>query len=200
MFIRVFAILLVLLFRPADAAPDFSVAEITAAAAPINARFGEISVVAAGPRLEIFPVPSSVAPLLSSWRSALWDALSRAEIFRGGASPSLSLSVIVMEFARSGDTLIVFARYQLRDPTSATPFFSADIMTDAGATSIDNGIPPLNDTASVTHYPREVNEAVRSNIAIFVHQLEAFARTPAQPPGAPGLAPAEQAFVPSLQH
>jgi hypothetical protein len=192
MCIRIFAITLaLLLFRPVVASTDFSVNQITPAATPINARLGQISVVAAGPRLEIFPVPSSVAPLLSSWRSALRNALSRAELFREGASPSLSLSVTVMAFVRLGDTLIVFARYQLRDPTSAAPFFSADIMTDAGATSIDNEIAPLNDTAGVMHYPREVSEAVRSNIAIFVHQLETFAEPPSPPRGAPGVALAE---------
>ena len=140
---RIAAILFVLLLSP-------SIAAIARAAAPIDAELGAISVMPAGWQLEIYPLPPSLPPLLPNWRSALRNALLQAAIFRGGAAPPLSLSVKVTEFALTGNTLTVFARYQLDSPGAAAPVFQTDVMTDAGVTTIDNGLPVVDYSARAT--------------------------------------------------
>jgi hypothetical protein len=173
-------VLVFLLFGPVPASADVTVSDIAPAAVPIYGQLGEVVVVPAGPRLEIYPIAPAVEPLLRHWEGALRTALTRAAIFRGGASAPLSLQVTVMEFARSGDTLIVFARYRLHQQGAAEPIYSADVMTDAGITSTDNGINTLVDSARVTQNPEQVKQAVRSNIAEFVDRLEAFAKNQEQ--------------------
>ena len=127
----------------------------------------------AGWQLEIYPLPPSLPSLLPSWRSALQNALLRAGIFRGGSAAPLSLSVKVMEFALSGNTLIVFARYQLDAPGADAPVFQTDVMTDAGVTTIDNGLPILDYSARATANRHQADQAIRLNIAEFVDRLEA---------------------------
>ena len=141
---------------------------------PIDAGLDGISVVPAGWPLEIYPLPPTLPPLLPSWRSALRNALLQAAVFRGGAAPRLSLSVKVMEFALAGNTLTVFVRYQLESPGAASPIFQTDVMTDAGVTTIDNGLPVLDYSARATENRQQVEQAVRLNIAEFVDRLEAF--------------------------
>ena len=110
--------------------------------------------------------------------SALRSALQQADIFRGGSGP-LSLSVKVMEFALNGNTLTVFARYQLEGPGATAPNSQTDVMTDAGITVIDNGLPVIDHSARAMQNRRQVDEAVRSNVAEFIDRLDAF--TAAQP-------------------
>ena len=86
----------------------------------------------------------------------------------------MTLSVKVMEFALNGNTLSVFARHQLDSPRSAEPFFQTDVMTDAGVTSIDNGLPVLDYSARATQNRQQVDEAVRLNIAEFLDRLAAI--------------------------
>jgi hypothetical protein len=117
--------------------------------------------------------------VLPSWHSELQNALMRTAMLRGDPARPLSLSVKVMEFALTGNTLTVFARYQLNSPDSAAPIFQTDIMTDAGVTTIDNGLPVLDYSARATANRQQVDRAVRLNIAEFVDRLEAF--TAAQP-------------------
>jgi hypothetical protein len=165
------ATLLVLLLSRSVGATDFNLA----AGPPSDAEPGRISVVPAGWPLEIYPLPPALQSLLPSWRSALRDALRRADIFRDGSAASLSLSVKVMEFALTGNTLSVFARYQLDGPGSTEPIFQTDVMTDAGVTSVDSGLPVLDYSSRATENRQQVDQAVRSNIAEFIDRLEAFA-------------------------
>jgi hypothetical protein len=103
----------------------------------------------------------------------LRNALQQAAIFRGGSASPLSLSVKVMEFALTGNSLTVFARYQLESPDST--ILQTDVMTDAGVTSVDNGLPILDYSARATENRQQVDQAVRLNIAEFIARLEAFA-------------------------
>jgi hypothetical protein len=80
-----------------------------------------------------------------------------------------------MEFALTGNTLTVFARYQLDSPDSVVPLFQTDVMTDAGVTTIDSGLPILDYSARATENRQQVDQAVRLNIAEFIDRLEAFA-------------------------
>jgi hypothetical protein len=178
---RIVAALLFLLLSPSIAAADFDPAGIARAGLSIDAELGRISVVPAGWQLEIYPLPSTLQPLLPRWGSALRNALQQAAIFRGGSAPPLSLSVPplslsvkVMEFALTGNTLTVFARYQLDSPASAAPLFQTDVMTDAGVTSIDSGLPILDYSARATENRQQVDQAVRLNIAEFIDRLVAF--------------------------
>jgi hypothetical protein len=167
------ATLLVLLLSPPIAAADFNPASIARPGVPIDAELGRISVMPAGWQLEIYPLPPTLPPLLPSWGSALRNALRQAAIFRDGSAPPLSLSVKVMEFALTGNSLTVFARYQLESPDST--ILQTDVMTDAGVTSIDNGLPILDYSARATENRQQVDQAVRLNIAEFIARLEAFA-------------------------
>ena len=171
---RIVATLFVLLLSRPIAAADFNPASIARPGLPIDAELGTISVVPAGWQLEIYPLPPTLQPLLPSWGSALRTALRQAAIFSGGSAP-LSLSVKVMEFALSGNTLTVFARYELDSPDSAVPLFQTDVMTDAGVTTIDNGLPVLDYSARATEDRQQVDQAVRLNIAEFINRIEAFA-------------------------
>jgi hypothetical protein len=143
------------------------------AVVPIDAGLGDISVVPAGWPLEIYPLPPTLPSVLPGWHSALRGALLQAGIFRGGSGP-LSLSVKVMEFALTGNTLTVFARYELGSPALFPPIFQTDVMTDAGVTSIDNGLPMLDYSTSATRNRQQVEQAIRLNIAEFMDRLEAF--------------------------
>jgi hypothetical protein len=172
---RIVATLLVLLLSPPVAAADFNSAGIVRAGLPFDAELGRISVMPAGWQLEIYPLPPTLQPLLLSWGSALRTALRQTAIFRGGSAPPLSLSVKVMEFALTGNTLTIFARYQLDSPDSVAPILQTDIMSDAGVTSIDNGLPILDYSARATENRQQVDQAVRLNIAEFIDRLEAFA-------------------------
>ena len=171
---RIIATLVLLLLSPSVKAADFGFAGMGRAAAPIDAKLGKVSVVPAEWPLEIYPLPPTLPSLLPSWSSVLQSALLHAGIFRGGSAPPLSLSVKVMEFALNGNTLTIFARYQLGSPGSAEPFFQTDVMTDAGVTSIDSGLPVLDYSARATENRQQVDEAVRLNIAQFLDRLAAF--------------------------
>jgi hypothetical protein len=153
-----------------------SIAGTAQAAVPIDAGLGDISVVPAGWPVEIYPLPPTLPSVLPGWRSALRSALQQAEIFRGGSGP-LSLSVKVMEFALNGNTLTVFARYQLEGPGAAAPIFQTDVMTDAGVTAIANGLPVLDYSSRATQNRQLVEQALRSNIAEFIDRLGAFTAT-----------------------
>jgi hypothetical protein len=174
---RIVATLFVFLLSSSIAAADLDLAGIAPAAVPIDAKLGNISVVPAGWQLQIYPLPPTLPQLLPSWRSALQNALLRAAIFRGGSAPPLTLTVEVMEFALTGNTLSAFARYQLVSPGSAVPIFQTDIMTNAGVTTIDNGLSILDYSARATENRQQVDQAVRLNIAQFLDQLEAFSAT-----------------------
>jgi hypothetical protein len=168
---RIVATLVLLLLSP-------SIAHTARAAVPIDAGLGEISVVPAGWPLEIYPLPPTLPSVLPVWRSALRSALLQAGIFRGGSAAPLPLSVKVMEFALAGNTLSIFARYELGSPASFPPIFQTDVMTDAGVTSIDNGLPMLNYSSRATQNRQQVEQAIRLNIAEFIDRLEAFTRAP----------------------
>ncbi len=172
---RSIAILLALLLCPSIAgAAGFRPVSVAPAVFGIDAELGGISLAAAGPRLEIYPLPATLGPLLPCWRSALRDAMARADIFRGGPGQPIFLSVKIMEFALNGRTLTVFARYQLSRPNSSMPYFRSGVMTDAGATSIDNGLAGLDDSDDATRDQPQIDRAIRRNIAEFIDQLEAF--------------------------
>jgi hypothetical protein len=171
---RIVATLVLLLLSPSVGAADFGFASIARAAAPIDAKLGNISVMPAGWPLEIYPLPPTLPSLLPSWNSALRGALLHAGIFRAGSAPAMTLSVKVMEFALNGNTLRVFARYQLDSPGSAEPFFQTDVMTEAGVTSIDNGLPVLDYSVRAMQNRQLVAEAIRLNIAQFLDRLAAI--------------------------
>jgi hypothetical protein len=176
---RIVATLVLLLLSPSAGAADFDFAGIARAVAPIDAKMGNISVMPAGWPLEIYPLPPTLPSLLPSWRSALQSALLQAGIFQSGSAPAMTVSVKVMEFALTGNTLTVFARYELGSPPSFPPIFQTDVMTDAGVTSIDNGLPVLDYSARATQNRQQVDEAIRLNIAQFLDRLAAFTIGPA---------------------
>jgi hypothetical protein len=154
-----------------------SFAHTARAVVPIAARLGDISVVPAGSPLEIYPLPPTLPSVLPVWRSALRSALREAGIFRGGSGAPLPLSVKVMEFALTGNTLQIIARYELGSPALFPPIFQTDVMIDAGVTSIDNGLPMLDYSSHATQNRQLVDQAVRSNIAEFMDRLAAFTST-----------------------
>jgi hypothetical protein len=171
---RIVATLVLLLLSPSVGAADFGLTGVARGVAPIDAKLGNISVMPAAWPLEIYPLPPTLPSLLPSWRSALQSALLQARIFRSGSAPAMTLSVKVMEFALNGNTLTVFARYRLDSPGSAEPFFQTDVMTDAGVTSIDSGLPVLDYSARATQNRQQVDDAIRLNIAQFLDRLAAF--------------------------
>ena len=61
---QIVAILLVLLLSPSVRAADFGFAGMGRAAAPIDAKLGNISVMPAGWPLEIYPLPPTLPSLL----------------------------------------------------------------------------------------------------------------------------------------
>jgi hypothetical protein len=140
---------------------------------PIPAVLGDISVAPAGPIAWVYPVKPAAAPVLALWRDSLRTDLERAGLFSGNGPP-LSLRVRVMELTVSGNTVTVFARYQLWRPGAEQPLTDIDILTDAGVTST-YAINPTNDSRQVMLDPRRVGEAVGLNIADFVVRLEEYA-------------------------
>lgn len=171
---RVLIAALLLAWWPGAAFADFTIAYVPLAQAAIPAALGRVSVSDASVIRVVYPVPPTVSPLLDQWQAALQDALIRSRVFRGPPQPVLSVSARILEFARSGDTPIVFVRYRGAEVGAAMPFFSCDILTDAGVTSVDDN--PLLDRSTVTRNHQEVDAAVQGNIARFVAQLEDFVR------------------------
>jgi hypothetical protein len=90
----------------------------------------------------------------------------------------VSLVVKVLEFSLSGNILSVFARYQLFDNPAGNPVFSADIMSNAGLSSLATGVTSLDDPAVATQNRTQVIRAIQDNITRFLDQLERFARQP----------------------
>jgi hypothetical protein len=140
---------------------------------PIPAMLADISVMPAGPITWVYPVTPAAAPVLALWRDSLRDDLERAGLFSGNGPP-LSLRVRIMELTVSGNTVTVFARYQLWRPGAQQPLTDIDILTDAGVTST-YAINPTNDSGQVMLDPRRIGDAVGLNIADFVVRLEEYA-------------------------
>ena len=90
-------------------------------------------------------------------------------MFRPGAPRRLSLMVKVLQYAASGDTLTLFARYQLFDNPAGDPIFSTDVMTNVPLGSGE-------DPASVLRDRALASRAIQENIVQFLDQLETFAR------------------------
>jgi hypothetical protein len=166
---------LALLIYPATAMASLPPATVTATAAAPLGPLGAVSVRKAGVLLELYPLPRDLVSLLPQWQTALRAALLRSRIFRGGPAPPLSVTARVIEFARTGNTLTVFTRYEVRRPTSTAPVFRVGVMTDVGVTSTD-GIDPLVDSDAALRDPQQVDRAVHANTAEFVDQLEAFVK------------------------
>ena len=140
---------------------------------PIPAVLADISVMPAGPITWVYPVSPAAAPALALWRDSLREDLERAGLFSGDGPP-LSLRVRIMELTVSGNTVTVFARYQLWRPGAEQPLTDIDILTDAGVTST-YAINPINDSVQVMLDPRRIGNAVGLNIADFVVRLEDYA-------------------------
>ena len=147
-----------------------------AAAAPIDAALAKITVEPASRDRAVYPLPRTLTPLLPIWQAALQDALARQGIFRPGASRRVTLVVKVLEFSLSGNILSVFARYQLFDVPARDAVFSADIMSNAGLSSLATGVTSLDDPAVATQNRTKVIRAIQDNITQFLDQLGAFAR------------------------
>ena len=113
------------------------------------------------------PLPRTLTPLLPIWQAALQDALARQGIFRPGASRRVTLVVKVLEFSLSGNILSVFARYQLFDVPARDAVFSADIMSNAGLSSLATGVTSLDDPAVATQNRTRVIRAIQDNITQF---------------------------------
>ncbi len=165
-------ILALSLFCSTAALADFIPGRIRPAPVAIPAPLGRISVRDASVLRAVYPIPTSVQRLLPQWRTALREAVVHAGVFAGGPGPALDLSARILEFARSGETLIVFVRYQLAPEASPAPLFSADILSDAGVTSIDSN--SIVDRSSIVGNRSRVAAAVTANISQFIAQLEDF--------------------------
>jgi hypothetical protein len=163
-------LLLVVVFActPAPQA-NLNVGSVTPAPARIDAELASVSVEPASRDRAVDPLPPSLAPLLPPWRAALQDALARKAMFRPGAPRRLSLMVKVLQYAASGDTLTLFARYQLFDNPAGDPIFSTDVMTNVPLGSGE-------DPASVLRDRALASRAIQENIVQFLDQLETFAR------------------------
>ncbi len=157
----------------AAASCAITVANIPPATAPISGFLTDVTVAIAPPTLAIYPVPLAAAPVLARWRAALHAAVDRAGLFGGNGRP-LSLHVLVMELAHSGQNVTVFARYQLLRPGANQPLTYTDIMTDAGPVS-PLGLNLTVSSSRVMRDRRQVDQAVSANIADFVRQLETYA-------------------------
>ncbi|MBV8736643.1 MAG: hypothetical protein JO007_05180 [Alphaproteobacteria bacterium] len=90
-----------------------------------------------------------------------------------GNGPPLSLRVRIMKLTVSGNTVTVFARYQLWRPEAEQPLTDIDILTGAGVTGT-YAINSANDSAQVMRGPRRIGDAVGLNIADFVIRLEDY--------------------------
>lgn len=158
---------------PAAAFCAITVANIPPATVPISGFLTDVTVAIAPPTLAIYPVPLAAAPMLARWWAALHAAVDRAGLFGGNGKP-LSLHVLVMELAHSGQNVTAFARYQLSRPGANQPLTYIDIMTDAGPASplAFNG---AVSSSRVMRDRRQVDQAVSANIADFVRQLETYA-------------------------
>lgn len=140
---------------------------------PIPAALADISVMPAGPITWVYPVTPAVIPVLALWRDSLREDLERAGLFSDNGPP-LSLRIRIMELTVSGNTVTVFARYQLWRPGAEQPLMDIDILTDAGVTST-YAINPVNDSAQVMLDPLRIGDAIGLNIADFVVRLEDYA-------------------------
>jgi hypothetical protein len=119
----------------------------------------------------VHPLPPALSPLLPLWQAALQDALARQAIFRSNAPRRVSLVVKVLDFSVSGDTLTVFARYQLFDNPAGDRVFSTDVMTTM---PVATGA----DATSAIRNRTQATRAIQANITQFLDQLAAFARQP----------------------
>ena len=163
---------------------EFTLASVTPATARIDAALAAVTVEPASRDRAVYPLPRSLTPLLPLWQAALQDAVTRQGIFRPDSARRVSLVVKVLEFSLSGNILSVFARYQLFDNPAGNPVFSADIMSNAGLSSLATGVTSLDDPAVATQNHTQVIRAIQDNITQFLDQLETFARQPhgAAPP------------------
>jgi hypothetical protein len=163
---------------------EFALASVSPATVRIDAGLAAVTVEPASRDRAVHPLPRSLNELLPLWQAALQDAVTRQRIFRPDASRRLSIVVKVLEFSLSGNILSVFARYQLFDVPAGDPVFSADIMSNAGLSSLATGVTSLDDPAVATQNRTQVIRAIQDNITQFLDQLEAFARQPrgATPP------------------
>jgi len=152
-----------------------ALARVTPTTARIDAGLAAVTVEPASRDRAVYPLPRSLTPLLPLWQAALQDAVTRQGIFRPEASRRVSIVVKVLEFSLSGKILSVFARYQLFADPAGNPVFSADIMSNAGLSSLATGVTSLDDPAVATQNRTQV---IQDNITQFLDQLEAFARQP----------------------
>jgi hypothetical protein len=156
----------------------FALAAVTPTTARIDAGLAAVTVEPASRDRAVYPLPRSLTPLLPLWQAALQDAVTRQGIFRPEASRRVTIVVKVLEFSLSGKILSVFARYQLFADPAGNPVFSADIMSNAGLSSLATGVTSLDDPAVATQNRTQVIRAIQDNITQFLDQLEAFARQP----------------------
>jgi hypothetical protein len=176
---RIFGLLLVLLPCCTSAPePEFRLANVTTAPARLEAELASVAVEPASRDRAVYPLPSTLTPLLPVWRAALQEALKRQGIFSPAAPRRLSLVVKVMEFSVSGQILSVLGRYQLFDIPPGAPVFSADIMSNQGISALATGVTSLEDPTIAAQHRTEVIQAIQDNIAQFLRQLEAFAHLP----------------------
>jgi hypothetical protein len=70
-----------------------------------------------------------------------------------------------------GDTLTLFARYQLFDNPAGDPVFGTDIMTNAPVSTGE-------DATSAIRNRTQATRAIQANITQFLNQLSVFARQP----------------------
>ena len=157
---------------------EFALASVTPATARIDAGLAAVTVEPSSRDRAVYPLPHSLSALLPLWQAALQDAVTRQGIFRPDAARRLSIVVKVLEFSLSGKILSVFARYQLFDVPAGNPVFSADIMSNAGLSSLAAGVTSLDDPAVATQNRTQIIRAIQDNITQFLDQLEAFARQP----------------------
>ena len=157
---------------------EFALASVTPATARIDAGLAAVTVEPSSRDRAVYPLPHSLSALLPLWQAALQDAVTRQGIFRPDAARRVSIVVKVLEFSLSGKILSVFARYQLFDVPAGNPVFSADIMSNAGLSSLAAGVTSLDDPAVATQNRTQIIRAIQDNITQFLDQLEAFARQP----------------------
>jgi hypothetical protein len=150
---------------------EMTLSNVPAAAARIDAVLAAVTVEPASRDRAVNPLPPTLSPLLPIWQAALQDAVARQAIFRSDAPRRLSLIVKVLDFSVSGDTLTLFARYQLFDNPAGDPVFSTDIMTNAPLSTGE-------DATSAIRNRTQATRAIQANITQFLDQPSAFARQP----------------------
>jgi hypothetical protein len=163
---------------------EFALASVTQSAARIDAGLAAVTVEPASRDRAVYPLPRSLTPPLPLWQAALQDAVTRQGIFHPDAARRVCRSSSRSWNSRPRETPCRYSPATNCSLSPGDPVFSADIMSNAGLSSLATGVTSLDDAAVATQNRTQVIRAIQDNITQFLDQLEAFAAFARQPHGA----------------